>query len=88
MSELSQEQLDDIMFTRVSALAREGWQVESKTNNSVILSRPKKIGFWLNLLLCLLTGGLWLIYVIYRLINRQRESYTVRITKDGRLSSF
>jgi CHASE1-domain containing sensor protein len=87
-NELSQAELDDRLFARVAVLARDQWQVESKTSNSVILSRPKKIKFWLNLLLSLITGGLWLIYVLYRVVNRQRESRIVRISKDGIISDY
>ncbi len=62
--------------------------METHLSDSVILSRPKKFKFWLHLLLALCTGGLSLIYVIYRVINRERESRTVRISASGQLSEY
>jgi hypothetical protein len=85
---LSETEKQNRIMGRVSALAREGWQVESHFGDTVILSRTKKIGFWLHLLLAIVTGGLSLIYVIYRVINRQRESKTIQLTANGEISEF
>ena len=86
--ELSESQKQDRLLARVATLARDGWQVETHLSDSVILSRPKKIKFWLHLLLAFCTGGLSRIYVIYRVINRERESRTVRISASGQLSEY
>lgn len=85
---LSESEKQNRIMARVSALARDGWQVESHFGDTVILSRPKKIGFWLHLLLAFLTAGFSLIYVVYRVINRRRESKTIQLLPSGEISEF
>lgn len=85
---LSESEKQNRIMGRLSTLAREGWQVESHFGETVILSRTKKIGFWLHLLLAIVTGGLSLIYVIYRVINRKRESKTIQLLENGEISEF
>ena len=86
--ELNKDQIKDRLLARVATHARDGWQVESHFEDSVILSRPKKIRFWLHFFLALCTGGISLIYVVYRVINRERESRTIRISPSGQISEY
>lgn len=85
---LTETEKQNRIMARVSALARDGWQVESHFGDTVIMSREKKIGFWLHLVLAICTAGFSLIYVIYRVINRKRESKTIQLLDSGEISEF
>jgi hypothetical protein len=72
-----------------SALAdysRKGWQVTSTTPGQAILQRKKRIGWFWNLVLTLVTGGLWLIVVIVRLVNRKTETRVLVVDAFGKVS--
>jgi hypothetical protein len=61
--------LDAVVAQHVNS----GWSVESRTETQAIVSRKAKIGWFLNILLSVLTGGLWLIVVFFKLVNRKVE---------------
>lgn len=48
-----------------------GWAVESRTDTQVVLVKKKRIGWMWNILLTLVTGGLWLVVVFFKLVNRK-----------------
>lgn len=48
-----------------------------------ILQRKKRIGWFWNTILTLLTGGLWLIVVIIRVVNRKIETRVVTVDAFG-----
>ena len=50
-----------------------------------VLSRNKRMGWFWNTVLVLITGGLWLIYVIYRALNRKVETVVLTIDQHGRI---
>jgi hypothetical protein len=64
----------------VASYARAGWTVNSVAGGQAVLSRKKRIGWFWNLILTLITGGLWLIVVIIRVVNR--KILTVILTVD------
>lgn len=72
-----------------SALAdysRKGWQVTSTSPGQAILQRRKRIGWFWNLVLTVVTGGLWLIVVIVRVVNRKTETRVLVVDAHGRVS--
>ena len=58
---------------KVAEYVRKGYSVESRTDTQAVVTKKKRIGFLLNTVLTVLTGGLWLIVVVYKLINRKVE---------------
>ena len=48
-----------------------------------MLSKNKRIGWFWNLILVILTGGLWLIYVIYRALNRKKLTAIITVDQYG-----
>ena len=58
---------------KVSEYVRKGYSVESRTDTQAVVTKKKRIGFLLNTVLTVLTGGLWLIVVVYKLVNRKVE---------------
>jgi len=69
----------------VARYATQGWTVSSVSDGQAVLQRRKRIGWFWNLLLTLLTGGLWLIVVIVRLINRKTETLILSVDPSGRV---
>lgn len=65
----------------VADYVTRGWAVESRSANQAVMARKSTIGWFWNTLLALFTGGLWLIVVAYRVINR--KVYRVVLTFDG-----
>jgi hypothetical protein len=51
----------------------DGWSVESRTDTQAVLTRKKRIGWFWNIVLSVLTGGLWLVVVFFNLVNRKVE---------------
>jgi len=57
----------------VAKYVAQGWAIESRTDTQVVLTRKPKLGWFWNILLTVLTGGLWLIVVFFKLVNRKVE---------------
>ena len=58
---------------KVAAYVAKGWAVESRTESQAVVSRKSRIGWFWNIVLSVLTGGLWLIVVLFKVINRKVE---------------
>lgn len=69
----------------VARFARNGFAVESRTPTQAVLVRRERIGWFWNTVLAFATGGLWLIYVAYRLVNRGSERVVLTLGPDGRV---
>lgn len=57
----------------VAQHVNNGWAVESRTETQAVVTKRSKIGFFWNLVLSILTGGLWLLVVLYKVLNRKVE---------------
>lgn len=73
------------MDQAVAQYVRQGWAVESRTETQAVLTRKPKIGWFFNILLSVLTGGLWLIVVFFKLINRKIERKVLTVDSAGNL---
>ena len=73
------------MDQAVAQYVRQGWAVESRTDTQAVLTRKPRIGWFWNILLTLLTGGLWLIVVVFKLINRKVERRVLTVDQSGNL---
>lgn len=58
---------------KVAEYVAKGWAVESRTDTQAVMAKKKRIGWLWNILLTVLTGGLWLIVVFFKLVNRKVE---------------
>jgi hypothetical protein len=77
--------ITQLLNAEVSRRASEGWSVASVTDSQAILQRKKRIGWFWNIILTLITGGLWLIVVIVRLVNRKVETLSITVSDQGQL---
>ena len=63
----------------------KGWAIESRSESQVVLTRKPKLGWFWNILLSVLTGGLWLIVVFFKLVNRKVERKVLTADPAGNL---
>lgn len=61
------------MDQKVAEHVANGWAIESRTETQAVVSKKARIGWFFNTVLSIFTGGLWLIVVLYKVINRKVE---------------
>jgi len=83
---ITPEQQAAILNAEVARFAAQGWTVGSVSAGQGILQRKKRIGWFWNTILALLTAGLWLIVVIVRVVNRKIETRIVTVDAYGTVS--
>ena len=72
-----------LLNAEVAKYAQRGWTVQTVSAGQAVLSKTRRMGWFWNLLLVLLTGGLWLIYVIYRALNRKVDTLIITVDEQG-----
>ena len=76
-----------LLDAEVARQLRKGWTLASRSETQAVLTRKRRLSVFWNVVLTLLTGGLWLIVVAIRLANRTPESRTVTVDPStGRVS--
>jgi hypothetical protein len=80
---LSADVRAQLLNSVIATQAQAGWTVQAVSEGQAILSRNKRIGWALNLLLALLTAGIWLIVVLVQIVNRKKETLIVTVDKFG-----
>lgn len=58
---------------KVAEYVAKGYAVESRTDTQAVMTRKPRLGWFWNILLTVLTGGLWLVVVFFKLVNRKVE---------------
>jgi hypothetical protein len=76
-----------ILNAEVARWAQRGWTVETVAAGQAVLSKNKRIGWFWNLILVIITGGLWLIYVVYRALNRKKLTAIITVDPYGNVRS-
>lgn len=69
----------------VAGYVSRGWAVESRTESQAVLSKRSKIGWFWNIVLSILTGGLWLLVVLYKVLNRKTSRVVLTLDPSGRV---
>ena len=82
---LSDESRAQLLNAEVARYAQRGWTVQSVAAGQAVVSKNKRIGWFWNLILVILTGGLWLIYVVYRALNRKVMTVVITVDPAGRI---
>jgi len=82
---LSDDARARILNAEIARYAAQGWTVQTVSAGQAVLSRNKRMGWFWNLILVLITAGLWLIYVVYRALNRKKQTLVVTVDPQGRV---
>lgn len=77
---------DAVLQAEVARAVRDGYTVQSVGAGQAVLTKAKRMGLLLNVLLLIVTGGLWVIYIIYRALNRKRRTLIITVDAYGRVS--
>jgi hypothetical protein len=62
-----------LLDQKVAEYVSKGWAVESRTDTQAVMTKRSRIGWFWNVVLSVLTGGLWLLVVLYKVINRKTQ---------------
>jgi len=81
-----QETREALLAAAVARLTSQGWTVTSQFGSQVTLNRRKRIGWFWNTVLSIVTSGLWLIRVAYLLVNRRGQTVVVRVDETGKVT--
>jgi len=74
------------LVKRLRKYRSDGYAVELSADGfTATLSRKRKLGLWLNLILTILTAGLWLIVVAIKLVNRKTETVVLFVDEAGKI---
>jgi hypothetical protein len=84
---LPEDTRSQILNAEVARWAQRGWTVETVAAGQAVLSKNKRIGWFWNLILVILTGGLWLIYIVYRALNRKKLTAIITVDPYGNVRS-
>jgi hypothetical protein len=79
----SEAQLRDILDRAVSKYLEHGYSVRSIRGRRAVVTKRQRVNVLLNLLLALVTGGLWLIVLAVRLLNWPTDRVVLTIDDRG-----
>lgn len=82
---LSDEARAQILNAEVARYAQSGWTVQSVNAGQAVLSKLRRMGWFWNTVGVFITAGLWLIYVIYRALNRKRDTLIITVDAYGQV---
>jgi len=85
------EELDAILMAEVATWIARGWKLEGTTKllgRSAMLREPKWRSSLRDLVLVLVTAGLWLIYIIYKALVSKTSHKIITVDRFGRLKTF
>lgn len=75
-----------ILNAEVARHASKGWSVQSVADDQAILQRKKKLGVVSNVLLSIITGGIWLIVVVVKIVNRKVQTKIITVDESGHIT--
>lgn len=80
---MTTDQQTAALNAEVAKYAAKGWTVSNVTSAQAVLQRKKRIGWFWNIVLTVVTGGLWLIVIVVRLVNRKMETVILAVDLYG-----
>ena len=84
---LTTEQRIEILNVEVARLVSQGWAAESVAGNQAVLFRARRIGWFWNLVLTLITSGLWAIIWIIRVLKNKGKRIVIYVDEFGVIRS-
>jgi len=69
----------------VEKLVLAGWRIRLQREGRVVLARTSFPPFWLNLILTIITAGLWLVVLLVWWLSPTEERCVVWLDADGRV---
>ncbi|MBI5161490.1 MAG: hypothetical protein HY996_08795 [Micrococcales bacterium] len=69
----------------VARLVFEGWTVDERLDDLVVLSRRVPVPVWFNVLLLIVTAGVWIVFVLLQVLFPVVERCVVWLDAEGRI---
>ncbi len=82
---ITTDQQQAILSAEIARYISQGYTAEAVLGATATLTKNKRIGWFWNTVLTVLTAGLWLIVVIFRVVNRKRYTIVLTVDRSGRL---
>ena len=79
---MSYRTLDDA----VARLTRDGYAVEDRSESQVVMVRRRKLSLLWLIVLCVITVGLALLWVLWRMANPKFDRVVIRQLPDGKVT--
>lgn len=83
---LTEEARAQILNAEVAKYASNGYTVQTTGAGQAVLTKNRRIGWFWNTILTLLTAGLWLIVIIYRALNRKTNTVIIQVDAYGKVT--
>lgn len=79
----SESERSAILNREVSKWIAKGWATETVSATQAVMVKTKRIGLFWNVLLVIITGGFWLIWIAYRALNRKQFRMVIFVNELG-----
>jgi len=83
INDLTINQRVEILNVEVARLVSQGWVAESVAGTQAIMFRPRRIGWFWNILLTLVTSGFWLIIWVIRILKNKGQRIVIYVDDFG-----
>ena len=83
--ELSIEERQEVLQREIAKLVAKGYQVQSSSATQAVLSKKKKIRLITHILIAVITVGVWLLVILWQMINRKQTMITVSVDEFGKV---
>jgi hypothetical protein len=75
----------ELLDRAIARYAQHGYTVRSRSAFRAVVAKPQRLDVLTNLLLVLITGGIWLVVLALRLLNRPVDAVVLRVDEYGAL---
>lgn len=82
---LSPDKLAALLDAEVARYARQGYTVTDRGARQVVLQRKARVRWLLWTILSILTVGIFLLVVLFRIVNRRTETIVITVDERGRV---
>lgn len=82
---LTEEARAQVLNGEIARYVQAGWSVQTVGSGQAVLTKVRRMGWFWNTIGVIITAGLWLIYVIYRALNRKRDTVVVTVDAYGQV---
>lgn len=80
------DERQDILNAEIARWVTQGWIVQTINGSQAILYKTKRVGLFWNLILTLLTAGLWLFIWLYKILNQKTYQVIINVNEFGNVT--
>lgn len=84
--QLSAEERRAILDRAVARYVQHGYRVQSDSGTQAVVAKRQRVSVFPNLLLTVVTGGIWLVFLGFRLLNWPTDRAVLSVDAAGELT--